>query len=54
MDKNLYIDASHPSETRVVLKSNGHIEDYEYESEENNLIKNNIYFLQDLTHYLNT
>ena len=43
MDKNLYIDASHPSETRVVLKSNGHIEDYEYESEENNLIKNNIY-----------
>ena len=43
MEKNLYIDASHPSETRVVLKSNGHIEDYEYESEENNLIKNNIY-----------
>ena len=43
MEKNLYIDASHPSETRVVLKSNGHIEDYEYESEENSLIKNNIY-----------
>tara|TARA_Y100000590_G_scaffold74377_1_gene82060 strand:- start:949 stop:2748 length:1800 start_codon:yes stop_codon:yes gene_type:complete len=43
MEKNLYIDASHPNETRVVLKSNGHIEDYEYESSNNNLIKNNIY-----------
>ena len=32
MSKNLYIDASHPNETRVVLKSNNHIEDYEYES----------------------
>jgi len=43
MEKNLYIDASHPNETRVVLKSNGNIEDYEYESANNNLIKNNIY-----------
>ena len=43
MEKNLYIDASHPSETRVVLKSNGNIEDYEYESIKNTLIKNNIY-----------
>jgi len=43
MEKNLYIDASHPNETRVVLKSNGNIEDYEYESIKNNLIKNNIY-----------
>ena len=43
MEKNLYIDASRPSETRVVLKSNGCIEDYEYESVKNNLIKNNIY-----------
>ena len=43
MEKNLYIDASHPNETRVVLKSNGNIEDYEYESVKNNLIKNNIY-----------
>ena len=43
MEKNLYIDASHPNETRVVLKSNGHIEDYEYEGLKNNLIKNNIY-----------
>jgi len=43
MAKNLYIDASHPSETRVVLKSNGNIEDYEYESIKNTLIKNNIY-----------
>jgi ribonuclease E len=43
MGKNLYIDASHPSETRIVLKSNDNIEDYEYESINNTLIKNNIY-----------
>ena len=43
MEKNLYIDASHPSETRVVLKSNSNIEDYEYESLKTNLNKNNIY-----------
>ena len=43
MEKNLYIDASHPTETRVVLKSNDNIEDYEYEGLKNNLIKNNIY-----------
>ena len=43
MAKNLYIDASHPNETRVVLKKDNHIEDYEYESVNNTLIKNNIY-----------
>ena len=43
MAKNLYIDASHPNETRVVLKSDENIEDYEYESVNNSLIKNNIY-----------
>ena len=43
MSKNLYIDASHPNETRVVLKKDNHIEDYEYESIHNTLIKNNIY-----------
>ena len=43
MDKNLYIDASHPNETRVVLKSDKNIEDYEYEGLKNNLIKNNVY-----------
>ena len=43
MEKNLYIDASHPNETRVVLKSGENIEDYEYEGLKNNLIKNNIY-----------
>ncbi len=43
MEKNLYIDASHPDETRVVLKENGNIEDYEYEGVKNTLIKNNIY-----------
>ena len=43
MEKNLYIDASHPNETRVVLKSGNHIEDYEYEGLKNDLIKNNIY-----------
>ena len=43
MEKNLYIDATHPSETRVVLKSDNNIEDYEYEGSKNSLIKNNIY-----------
>ncbi len=43
MSKNLYIDASHPNGTRVVLKKDNHIEDYEYESVNNILIKNNIY-----------
>jgi len=43
MSKNLYIDASHPNETRVVLKNENHIEDYEYEGVNNTLIKNNIY-----------
>jgi len=43
MEKNLYIDASHPNETRVVLKSGDNIEDYEYEGLKNTLIKNNIY-----------
>ena len=43
MEKNLYIDASHPNETRVVLKSEDNIEDYEYEGLKNTLIKNNIY-----------
>ncbi len=43
MPKNLYIDASHPNQTRVVLKSENDIEDYEYEGKHNNLIKNNIY-----------
>ena len=43
MEKKLYIDASHPNETRVVLKSDEYIEDYEYESKKNILLKNNIY-----------
>ena len=43
MPKNLFIDASHPTQTRVVLKSDEDIEDYEYEGKNNNLIKNNIY-----------
>jgi len=43
MEKNLYIDASHPDETRVVLKENGNIEDYEYEDIKKTQKKNNIY-----------
>ena len=43
MPKKLYIDATHPNEVRVVLKNGDHIEDYEYESVNNTLIKNNIY-----------
>ena len=43
MEKNLYIDASHPNETRIVLKSENSIEEYEYEDKNNLNFKNNIY-----------
>ena len=43
MEKNLYIDASHPEETRVVLKSQNYIEEYESENKNNLSLKNNIY-----------
>ncbi len=43
MEKNLYIDASHPDETRIVLKSNSSIEEYEYEDKNRLNFKNNIY-----------
>ena len=41
--KICFIDASHPNETRIVLKSEENIEDYEYENTKNILVKNNIY-----------
>jgi ribonuclease E len=43
MEKNLYIDASHPEETRIVLKSGSSIEEYEYEDKNKVNFKNNIY-----------
>ena len=43
MEKKLYIDASHPDETRIVLKSENGIEEYEYEDKNNLNFKNNIY-----------
>ena len=43
MEKNLYIDASHPNETRIVLKSDNSIEEYEFEDKNNLTFKNNIY-----------
>jgi len=43
MEKNLYIDASHPNETRIVLKSQNSIEEYEFEDKNNLNFKNNIY-----------
>ena len=43
MEKNLYIDASHPNETRIVLKSSDSIEEYEFEDKNNLNFKNNIY-----------
>ncbi len=43
MEKNLYIDASHPNETRIVLKSDSSIEEYEIEDKNNLNFKNNIY-----------
>jgi ribonuclease E len=43
MEKNLYIDASHPNQTRIVLKSQNSIEEYEFEDKNNLNFKNNIY-----------
>ena len=43
MEKNLYIDASHPNETRIVLKSDHSVEEYEFEDKNNLNFKNNIY-----------
>jgi ribonuclease E len=43
MEKNLYIDASHPNETRIVLKSDASIEEYEFENKNKLNFKNNIY-----------
>ena len=43
MEKDLYIDASHPDETRIVLKSGSSIEEYEYENKNKINFKNNIY-----------
>ena len=43
MEKNLYIDASHPNQTRIVLKSDTSIEEYEFEDKNNLNFKNNIY-----------
>ena len=43
MEKNLYIDASHPNETRIILKSDYSIEEYEFEDKNNLNFKNNIY-----------
>ena len=43
MEKNLYIDASHPNETRIILKSDHSIEEYEFEDKNNLNFKNNIY-----------
>ena len=43
MGKNIYIDASHPDETRIVLKSENYIEEYEHENKNKLYLKNNIY-----------
>ena len=43
MEKNLYIDASHPEETRIVLRSDTRIEEYESENKNNLNLKSNIY-----------
>ena len=43
MENNLYIDALHPNETRIVLKSDNSIEEYEFEDKNNLNFKNNIY-----------
>jgi len=43
MSKDLLIDASHPEETRITIKSNNGIEEYEYENIHRKNLKGNIY-----------
>jgi len=43
MSKKLLIDASHPEETRIAIKSNNGIEEYEYENIHRKNLKGNIY-----------
>ena len=43
MSKELLIDASHPEETRIVIKSDRGIEEYEYENIHRKNLKGNIY-----------
>ena len=46
MQKNLYIDASHPEETRIVLKSESNIEEYRSENKNSLNLKSNIYLVK--------
>jgi ribonuclease E len=43
MSKELLIDASHPEETRIAIKSDRGIEEYEYENIHRKNLKGNIY-----------
>ena len=43
MPKELLIDASHPEETRIAIKSDHGIEEYEYENIHRKNLKGNIY-----------
>jgi ribonuclease E len=43
MSKELLIDASHPEETRIAIKSNNGIEEYKYENIHRKNLKGNIY-----------
>ena len=43
MSKDLLIDASHPEETRIAIKSDNGIEEYEYENIHRKNLKGNIY-----------
>ena len=43
MEKNLYIDASHTNENRIIIKSKSSIEEYEFEDKNKLNFKNNIY-----------
>jgi len=43
MSKELLIDGSHPEETRIAIKSNDKVEEYEYENIHYKNLKGNIY-----------
>ena len=43
MVKRMLIDATHPEETRVVVMSGNHLEEFDYESKAKRQLKGNIY-----------
>ena len=47
MQKEILIDASQQKQTRVAIKSDSGVEEYEYENEQKKQLKGNIYLGRD-------